>query len=628
MKRLPFIVFALGVLAIAAVFGVRLATGAGSPGVLDVPPGEGRFDQPDEIFSGLFRSWSLSGTEAENAAQAEAFLRLGTVRGSKMARLELRRRELEVLLADARSNLKKVQVAQTFVTPPTPVETTPPAGSEEETVTDESAGEVKAGEVESEPAVEATAPPVDENYDDTGDGEYGDTGDEYSQAGYEEEPMISPEEEAAQESLARLESEYGDVIAGLDEVELAKEKARLSEVAVLAGGASRGAQALLARWGQPFRMVQAGPGLSGISGTQPVLIVPSGAMQKGAKSGLNGFVRSGGTIIAFSQPYGRQLSLLPGRPSGVGWAEAESRYENAVQTVAAHPALVSCPRNPFTAAVDGFFTELPKNAEVLLRDPFNGRPVVIAYPVGKGLVIATTLFTDWETMSRPPADGEYRLVRDLLLWAVARGRRLHPDTVQSGTKYVPTLTIENRTKEMAKRIRLAYLTPEGALCKPFDIDVRVLPGEVTQRQLHLTAPSAAGVWHVVYCLLRPDGSVLQYWRNGVDVVSGSLAPTPPPVLWGAAVTTAGENLPAEREISFALHLWNGSGSSISVTCSGPGGQQMATVPANGTKKVTFRCAAGNQSTLGYYEFVVTGPGGETRLSRLVRTTSNRKGVTQ
>lgn len=598
MKRAAQIILILGVVVLGAALGVRIAASSGPGNALDVAPGEGRLEQVNDAYVALNRSWALGGIETATPAQEEAIIRLGVGRSSRIIGLELRRRELEKLVEAAQANLTRALT----VVPVAPTDQEVIDASEEQSDEWEGSG----GYAEKTPPPEgASFPPEEAAAPEDGDGA-------------EELPSEVEEPDGdvyeAVGNLAKLEEEYRNIVEELSGDELESERERLAEIALLAGGAERGAQVLLARWGQPFRRVGPGPGLAGLASQCPVLVVPSGAMEKKTGRYLASYVKAGGTVISFAQRSGDELAALPGRPRGFGWAEAESALIDSVDVAAAHPATAACRKSRFSAAVDGFFTELPNGAEVLLRDVRSGQPVAVTYRVGKGRVFATTLFTDWTAVSRVPSDSEYRFLRDAVLWSLADGRRLHPEAARPGQIVKVAFPVSNRTKELARKIRVGYLTPEGAMSGSFELNMTLLPGDKGEAKAQVRAPKTPGIWHLVYALIRPDGTILQTWQNAVDIASVDSAPSSPAGL-GAALTTQGELV--RGKVTAVLHLFNRTASEIEVVCHGPVGQEKARIAAGETETVSFHLPEMNPGVKGYYEFRVSGYGETIRLYRLI-----------
>ena len=231
MKKIAISLFVLGLFALGLVIVLRSLGMAAAPATLASPPGEGRLDLPVDNYTGLFRSWSLGGQETANAAQDEALIRLGVTAGSELIGLELRRRDLARQLLEAQTKLERAQAAA--LTEPIEPSTEPAFPDDGDS---------------------AAAPAGDSGYDETA-GQW-DTDD-----GIDNPPAAkpNPEEAAALESLTQLEAEYAALIEKLTPAAMVREKDRLAEIALLSGGAARGVQTLLARWGQPFRIVIRAP---------------------------------------------------------------------------------------------------------------------------------------------------------------------------------------------------------------------------------------------------------------------------------------------------------------------------------------------------------------------------------
>ncbi|MBI4714400.1 MAG: hypothetical protein HY760_00375 [Nitrospirae bacterium] len=72
--------------------------------------------------------------------------------------------------------------------------------------------------------------------------------------------------------------------------------------------------------------------------------------------------------------------------------------------------------------VDGFFTAIPKGARVFLRSSVSGQPVMVYYRLGKGAVLASTLFTDWALTHQRATREEVALFGRILEWALSPSR--------------------------------------------------------------------------------------------------------------------------------------------------------------------------------------------------------------
>ena len=72
-----------------------------------------------------------------------------------------------------------------------------------------------------------------------------------------------------------------------------------------------------------------------------------------------------------------------------------------------------------TLNVDGYFTNYPSNATVILRRTVNGQPALLTYDYGLGKVIVTSMYSDWAYGHGQASSEEVALVRDIISWAKA-----------------------------------------------------------------------------------------------------------------------------------------------------------------------------------------------------------------
>ena len=75
-------------------------------------------------------------------------------------------------------------------------------------------------------------------------------------------------------------------------------------------------------------------------------------------------------------------------------------------------------RNVLNLRVDGYLSNYPDNAEVLLKRTISGMPMLITYQYGLGHVMVTTLYSDWAYGHDQMSYEEMNLIRDLTTWAV------------------------------------------------------------------------------------------------------------------------------------------------------------------------------------------------------------------
>ena len=67
--------------------------------------------------------------------------------------------------------------------------------------------------------------------------------------------------------------------------------------------------------------------------------------------------------------------------------------------------------------MDGYFTDYPSNATVILRRTSNGQPDLLMYEYGQGRVIVTSMYSDYAFKINQAFSEEIALVRDIINWA-------------------------------------------------------------------------------------------------------------------------------------------------------------------------------------------------------------------
>lgn len=175
-----------------------------------------------------------------------------------------------------------------------------------------------------------------------------------------------------------------------------------SNTAILDSGFSSESALFIGRY-IPVRIISEKDIVSGISGIT-LLIIPSGGLSsikepEKLEPALHKFVENGGSLFIFSQRKGKDYSILPVPPGeklqGYGWIEDQSSVENSSLLLQynAIASGVSSARPHIN--IDGFFTAFPRGSKAVIHKRNNGQPVFLTYKIGKGSVIASTLFTDW-----------------------------------------------------------------------------------------------------------------------------------------------------------------------------------------------------------------------------------------
>ncbi|MCD6579555.1 hypothetical protein J7L48_08755, partial [bacterium] len=172
----------------------------------------------------------------------------------------------------------------------------------------------------------------------------------------------------------------------------------------------------------------------------PLLIIPSNSLQLATiprfkdkiKYLLKSYVERGGTIFCQAQNYGKYYSFFPGNIKGYGIDEVQSfDFQNCV-IANYHPILSSIENNIFSMGIDGYFQKFPKDAKVLLRDAHTGMPIMIMYHYGKGNIILSAQYTDYNYEDKKVTKEEMYILRDLFAYYKYRDRNIK--TVFHGEK--------------------------------------------------------------------------------------------------------------------------------------------------------------------------------------------------
>lgn len=308
----------------------------------------------------------------------------------------------------------------------------------------------------------------------------------------------------------------------------------------------------------------------------PLKIIPSGGLLPYYRSTtfageIEAFVRRGGSLICLGQPLGGAYAALPRAPKAVGWAEAACQPREAVgeaQAATDHPALAGLEHAEFAAHFAGFFTGDPRGTErteVLVRDTVTGRPVVIAYRHGKGLVLATTLTSDAAATQERLGRDEQALLQGLVAWARSGGAAI-PQFIP-GDMVEMAITLAEGTVEAAKGYA-EVIKPDGGR------DSRGLelpPAGETEVRQYFTVQEPRGIWRIVSYRQDADG------RAAGPLSSTWFAVGHAPEAREAAalhytITVPGAYLVTGSVLPIQIMLWNDGPTESEITFRGPAGK--------------------------------------------------------
>ena len=271
-----------------------------------------------------------------------------------------------------------------------------------------------------------------------------------------------------------------------------------------------------------------------------LLVIPSGGlygMEKSAffKATLDEYVKQGGTLIVFAQQHGYEFGALPVPPEpdgtyrqvgGYGWQEDQSCYANSVYINTYHQILSGQNRSTPTLNVDGYFTEYPSSATVLLRRTANGQPAMLMYDYGLGKVIVTSMYSDYAYGHSQASSEEIALVRDMVSWAKAPAQL--PE-VRPGDAVSLTLNMTNLTNTPATSAKVQVYSPDrSTLLSEQVINVPIPAGQIANIPVAYQSATRnqLGIYHVDYALLDASGNIIQ---PQAETDSGRFAVSNPPL---------------------------------------------------------------------------------------------------
>lgn len=387
------------------------------------------------------------------------------------------------------------------------------------------------------------------------------------------------------------------------------------DVALLSNGfIDETANLLLKRLKEPIREIKESFDPK-IMATQPVLVIPSGALygMEGStflKLSLAEYVKQGGTLVVFAQQHGYEFNILPvpqeadgtfKTVTGYGWTEDQSCFTNAVYIDTYHQILSGQNRSTPTLNVDGYFTSFPSNATVILRRTANGQPSMLMYDYGQGKVIVTSMYSDFAYSHNQSSSEELALIRDMISWAKAPSQL--PE-IKPGQSVQVQVEVKNNTTIDAASAKLLIYNPDRTnLLSEQLIAVGIPAGSSSQLTTqHSTLTTASlGIYHIDYELYDANGSLIQ---PQAETDSGRFVVSNPPAdqYKGAeinfAVNSDSEHYLYGSDATFTVTIWNNSDVERTITSSYfayhlnvSGSPKTITVPARSSK--SFQVIASN-----------------------------------
>ena len=302
---------------------------------------------------------------------------------------------------------------------------------------------------------------------------------------------------------------------GITDLTMEEEIFGAPDAAVLRAGLYPEWTGLLAEFRESSVLVEP-DGLAGLSGTKPLLIIPSGGLAGSSSSaffraGLADYARSGGVILCFTQQQGGDYAALPvpegSKLEAAGWSQDAGPLFRSSLLQDDHPVLAEMRKMTPYIETDGYLISYPANTRVLLARQ-DGHPTFVLYPYGSGWVAVTTLMSDLSFAQGLLADDERTLVRDLLLWAKSGGRAA---PLAADRQLDLNLGVRGSEKGKASSVRIMVMASSRE--KPLHeraVPISLGPSQETSVRFTYGVPADAppGIYHLEYVLLDEKGMQL------------------------------------------------------------------------------------------------------------------------
>jgi PKD repeat protein/pimeloyl-ACP methyl ester carboxylesterase len=328
------------------------------------------------------------------------------------------------------------------------------------------------------------------------------------------------------------------------------------DIAVLANGYYNEMRKLIIeKVGEPVRVIdQAFEPY--ILDEQKVLVIPTGGLSGLShsaifKNKLSDYVKNGGTVICFTQQYGYDFNALPGgKLNAYGWQEDASCHTKAAYIENFHQALSSQSELYPDIKLDGYFTEYPASATILLRRSKNQMPAMLMYNFGKGVVVAASIYSDWGYLNGQAGSSEINLVRDILRWA--KSAKDLPE-YKTGEVFENPVQV-NRDFE---NIEMVLRSPDGEILE------RNISNEPVYRSGK--ALEKPGIYSVDYILYGAESKIIQPQTEGIYF---SFSRPPPGISqlpdFTFDITSDNENYIKASAATFTFHIRNNTAADESI----------------------------------------------------------------
>jgi len=343
-----------------------------------------------------------------------------------------------------------------------------------------------------------------------------------------------------------------------------------------------------------------------------ILVIPSGGLEGYSNSSffrvaLAKYVEDGGTLVCFTQPTGRDFGALPGGViGGFGYSEDISCHAASVGITSDHPIFSGQTKEAIDVMVDGYFTQWPSNATILLKRTRVNMPTLLYYPYGKGIVVASTIYSDFAFGQGQATRDEINLIRDLISWSKAPQKEIPRYKREvPGQAIAINIPVELKNFENAET-NLCVITlrdPDKNLVETRVLEFTLEPEEDYPVVLFSTTISdTLGIWWVNYSLLDAEGNIVQEEMEGerFSVYTSLISTSTKEINFN--ISLPGEAFLEGTPITAQISLYNRSGIATYVHCKGNFGLDRpgVYVPAGETVSFTHTFTA----TMGQCRFDV------------------------
>ncbi|MEW6427758.1 MAG: PKD domain-containing protein [Thermodesulfobacteriota bacterium] len=292
-----------------------------------------------------------------------------------------------------------------------------------------------------------------------------------------------------------------------------------AEIAILGNGLFLSFSSIMNDLGVPYALATLPLSLDQLRQYR-VLVIPSAGFKgledsESFKSLLQQYVEQGGVIFSMSQDRGYEFDVLPGSWGGAGYSEEEGCVTYAGTMESRHPIFAGQADKVFDANADGYFSAWPDGATVLSRRVKNSMPMLVEYPLGRGKVLASTLFSDYGHLSNQINDDEKILIRDILQWGLNGQEVVHnydvPFQWVTPLNILELFPVANFSQtETAVGISMELISPTGVLLTTLDknLNTPLGPLQIDTVGFTHTLPqySPVGIYRLRYQLKDAAGN--------------------------------------------------------------------------------------------------------------------------